>query len=356
MNEFFRFDTHENRESLLVRARKVALLAIQQYDLEWELIQFIQLSDTITYKIETSTAGSYLLRIHSDRLSKEEIHSELTLLQALNNSDDLTVPEGIASYDGSYVLEIDTDEGYRSPYVTLMRWIEGEHTSGEVTDSCAFNMGVMMSRLHKVAVSFVPPSDFVRPIWGMENFSHQMAKLERYYTCFLSEEAWESYQAAAEKIVTELGVMHRSDYNYGLIHADLHTGNIVFNSGHSYPIDFGRCGYGYFLYDMAGILLELYPKHRWMFIQGYESVRKLGTDYIRDLECFFVMVMIENYCHHASDPRETVSLIDEQQYAQAYIRGYINDTSFLFDVIEPVIIDRSTIQPIREKCDRTQIL
>ena len=90
---------------------------------------------------------------------------------------------------------------------------------------------------------------------------------------------------------------------------------------------------------MAGTLLELYPKHRWMFIQGYESIRKLETDYVRYLECFFVMFMIENYCHHASDPREASSLMDEQQYAQAYIREYLNDIPFLFDVIEPVKMD-----------------
>ncbi|BBH24269.1 hypothetical protein Back11_56140 [Paenibacillus baekrokdamisoli] len=337
MYEFFQYDTDENRRSLLVRARKVALSALQQYDLEWDRIQFIQLSETITYKIETSTAKSYLLRIHSDRLSKEEIRSELTFLQALNKSVDLTVPEGLVSCDGSYVLEIATEEGYRRPYVTMMRWIEGEHASGEFTDSCAYNMGVLMGRLHEVAASFVPPPDFVRPTWGADSFRREMIKLEQHYTCFLSGEAWKSYQAAAEKIVSELAVMHRNDNNYGLIHGDLHTGNIVFNNDHPYPIDFGRCGYGYYLYDMAGTILELWPKHRWLFIQGYESVRKLETDYVRHLECFFVMFMIENYCHHASDPRETSSLIDEQQYAQAYIREYLNDTPFLFDVIERIM-------------------
>lgn len=338
MYDFFRFDTDENRRSLLVRARKVALSALQQYDLEWERIQFIQLSDTITYKIETSTADCYLLRIHSDRLSREEIRSELDFLQALNKSDDLNVPEGLADCNGSYVLEINTEKGYRRPYVTMMRWVEGEHTTGEFTDSCFYNMGVMMGKLHEVSASFVPPSDFVRPKWGVDSFTREMAKLERYHACFLSDEAWKLYQAANEKILFELAVMHRNDHNYGLIHADLHTGNIVFNDNHPYPIDFGRCGYGYFLYDMAGALLELYPKHRWMFIQGYESVRKLEADYVRYLECFFVMFMIENYCHHASDPRETSSLIDQQQYAQAYIREYLNDTRFLFDVIEPVKI------------------
>ncbi|WP_391572545.1 phosphotransferase enzyme family protein [Cohnella sp.] len=253
--------------------------------MEWERIQFVQLSDTITYKIETNTAGHYLLRIHSGRLSREEIRSELLWLQALNESHDLIVPEGIANAKGAYVMEIETESG---------------------------------------------------PTWGIESFRRDMAKLERYYERFLSEEGWTLYQAAAEKVVSRLTTMHPNEHNYGLIHADLHSGNMVFKEDQPYPIDFGRCGYGYYLYDMAGTLLELWPKHRWMLIQGYESVRKLEPEYVRDLECFFVMFMIENYGHHVSDPRETASLMEEQQYAQAYIREFLADRSFLFEVIEPV--------------------
>lgn len=343
MKDFFQNDTDENRHSLLARARKVALSALQQYELAWERIQFIQLSDTITYKIETTATGTYLLRIHSHRLSKEEIRSELTLLEALNKWDELNVPEGVASCTGSYVLEIDTEEGYRRPYVTMMKWVEGEHITGELTETCAYHIGAMMGRLHQATSCFVPPADFVRPIWGADSFRHEMSKLERYYTRFLSTPAWKVYQNAAEKILSELAGMHMSKKNYGIIHADLHTGNIVFRGNQPFPIDFGRCGYGYFLYDMAGTLVGLYPKQRWEFIQGYESLRKLEKGYERVLECFFIMFMIENYCHHASDPRETSRLMEEQEYAQAYLREYLRDTPFLFEVIEPVEIDRSTI-------------
>lgn len=245
----------------------------------------------------------------------------------------------MANCDGIYVLDIETETGYRRPYITMMRWIEGEKAAGEFTDSQAYNMGVLMSRLHEAAKDFNPPSDFVRPTWGVESFKREMAKLERYYERFLSEEGWKLYQDAAEKVVSQLTTMHPSEHNYGLIHADLHTGNMVFEDNQPYPIDFGRCGYGYYLYDMAGTILELWPKHRWMLIQGYESIRKLETDYIRDLECFFVMFIIENSCHHSSDPRETTSLIAEQKYAQAYIREYLNGNPFLFEVIEPVNVD-----------------
>lgn len=129
MLDFFQLDTDEERRLLLARARNVALTALQRYDIEWERIQFIRLSDTITYQIETSMQQRYLLRIHSERCGKEEICSELALLQALNQSQGLIVPEGVAGKDGSYVMAIDTEAGYRRPFVTLMRWVEGGRTT-----------------------------------------------------------------------------------------------------------------------------------------------------------------------------------------------------------------------------------
>lgn len=335
MKDFFRMDTDEHRLSLLAKARQVALFALQQYDLAWERIQFIQLSDTITYKIETSTAEKYLLRIHSDRWSKDEIRSELMMLQAFRHGAGITVPEGLASRDGSCVLEVDTEEGYRRPYVTMMRWLEGEVIEGEMTEGCSYNMGVLVGKLHEAAAQFNPPSHFVRPTWGIESFRRELARLEKYYPIFLSEEAWKGYQAAADKIISSLALIPKNKDTYGLIHADLHTGNIVFQNDTPFPIDFGRCGYGYHLYDIAGTILGLYPKHREIFIQGYQRVRTLEAEYVQQLECFFVMNMIENYCHHASDPREISSLIAEQPYAQAIIRDFLKGVPFVFQVNEP---------------------
>ncbi|WP_336780003.1 phosphotransferase enzyme family protein [Paenibacillus illinoisensis] len=340
MKDFFRYDTMEERESLLARARNVALTALQQYDLAWERIQFIHLSDTITYKVETNTPDSYLLRIHSDRWSKEEIQSELLFLQSLNTVDDIHVPVGITSLTGSRVVEMDTIEGYRRPYVTVMKWVEGEHIHGEMTGTIVTRMGEMMGKLHEAVSGVHLPPNFVRPVWGADSFRSKLLKLDRYYNRFLSDQAWTEYQHAVEKILSRLADMDNNEQNYGMIHADLHAGNIVFKDGLPYPIDFGRCGFGYFLYDLAGSLIGLYPRERMTFIQGYENVRKLGTDYIRDLECFFIMFMIENYCHHASNPEETSNLLDEQPYAQALIREFLNGNPFLFVPIEPVDVDK----------------
>lgn len=339
MKDFFEFDTEEKRQGLLSRARNVALWAIQQYEIEWNGIRFIQLSDTITNKIETNHTDDYLLRIHSERLTKEEIYSEFVFLNELKRMDKITVPEMIISSNGSYVLEGVTEEGYRKPYVSMMRWVEGEHLSGELQDSQVFSMGAMMGRLHEASARITKLHSFVRPIWDTFSFRREVTKLERFYGRFLSIDSWRIYQKAIEKIINQMDGMPKNDQNYGLIHADLHSGNIVFNKDQPCPIDFGRCGFGYYLYDMAGALLELNPNHRMLFIEGYESIRKLDKDFPGDLECFFIMIMVENYCHHSSDSREIPGLINEQKYALAYINEYITDKSFIFKGIEPVEFD-----------------
>lgn len=49
--------------------------------------------------------------------------------------------------------------------------------------------------------------------------------------------------------------------------------------------------------------------------------------------------MIENYCHHSSDVREIPGLIAEQKYALAYIKEYLEGSSFLFKAVEPVHVE-----------------
>lgn len=76
------------------------------------------------------------------------------------------------------------------------------------------------------------------------------------------------------------------------------------------------------------------PAQRELVIKGYESIRKLEGNWFTVLEGFAVMVMIENYCHHAPDPRETEGLKAEQPYALAIINNYLNGEPFLFNAIE----------------------
>ncbi|TVX86851.1 phosphotransferase enzyme family protein [Paenibacillus agilis] len=337
MYQGWQIDTDEKRRAVLASVRNAALAAVQQYDLAWKRIEFNKISDTITFKIETELDECFLLRIHNNSREKAEIRAEMMLLQALG-SRGLTVPEGQVSRNGEYVLELVSDQG-ETLYVTLMNWLEGELLNEAPTECQVSNMGQLMARLHIAAAEFVPDTDHSFPSWGVDSFRKNMAKLEQYYPCFLSEKGWSMYQRAADKIIADLEAMEKHARSFGLIHADLHMENVIFRGEEAFPIDFARCGYGYYLYDIAGTILGLGGTYRKLFLEGYESVRRLEGDYVGPLASMFVMFMIENYCHHSSDPRETAGLNAEQPFAQAIIQSYLQERPFLFEPLEPIEVE-----------------
>lgn len=140
-----------------------------------------------------------MLRIHSDKLNKEEIQLEILFLHECCHVHGLHVPIGIKAINGTYVLDGETEEGYLTPYLSLMRWIEGQQLNGDITEPRVYNIGVMISRLHEASMTFVAPDHFVRPVWDTIRFRDNVRKLERYYSRFLSDSEWKIYQSAITK-------------------------------------------------------------------------------------------------------------------------------------------------------------
>ncbi|GIP22624.1 phosphotransferase enzyme family protein [Paenibacillus sp. J22TS3] len=332
MGEIFKVDSEEDIKRAMIRSKNAALKALQNYDLDWEHIRFNQLSDTCTFIVQTSNDGNFLLRIHSG-MNNEEINSEIVWLDALNEKSKLTLPKGVLDRYGSRTVTVDQENGSHV-YATLMRWVEGEHESGELSEDQVYKEGILLANLHQVSQQFEAPSNFTRPVWGEQSFRQSMERLAQYYDGFLTDAEFSLYQSAAEKVLSKIKELREDKESYGLIHGDLHQGNIVFYKGEPRPIDFGRCGFGYFLYDIAQTILGLYPAQRELVIKGYQSIRELEDEWLPVLETFTVMVMIENYCHHAPDPRETQGLIEEQPYAQAIIKSYLQGAPFLFNTLK----------------------
>lgn len=332
MTEVFKIDSEKDIKRIITQSKQAALMALQNYDLDWEQIRFNQLSDTCTFIIKTSKEGDFLLRIHAG-ISREEIDSELVWLDALNEKMDITLPKGILNRNGSKTVKINLETGYFG-YASLMRWVEGVEASGGLTEDQIYREGILLAKLHQESQNFELTSNFIRPLWGEESFRHAMTRLTQHYDRFLVDAEFQLYQSAAERILNWINKLSKNEESFGLIHGDLHQGNIVFHNGEPRPIDFGRCGFGYFLYDIAHTILGLYPAQRKLLIEGYESKRRLEGDWLPELESFTVMVMLENYCHHAPDPRETEGLKEEQPYAQAIIKKYLAGAPFLFNPIE----------------------
>ncbi|GAB6991524.1 phosphotransferase enzyme family protein [Paenibacillus pini] len=331
MNEAFDANTEEGRRLLLVEAEQVVMGALEQYSQEIDRIHFIQISDHITYKLESNNGESFLLRIHTETLAPDEIRSELTWLEALAH-EGITVPLGMKNLQDEYVTEVVTDKG-RHWLVTMLRWIEGDHEAGEISENQVKQMGSLMARLHKASQDFVSPNGFKRQTWGVARFEQDFAHLQKHYRAFLSDEDFELYQQAAGKVIRHLGELQPSPNHFGMIHADFHEGNLVFNEGKPYLIDFGRCGFGYYLYDMAEAFIGLHPLQRQRFVEAYRDIVQLEDDAEAQLETFFIKALIENQSFHAANPREKEELLGQKRYSLALIRHYLSGELFLFNRI-----------------------
>ncbi|MWV46868.1 phosphotransferase [Paenibacillus sp. HJL G12] len=334
MNEAFNADTEDSRRLLLVQAEAALTAALEQYDLHEENLIFLQVSEHVTYKIEDGAASSYLLRIHPGSASSREISSELEWLDDLSANHGLTVPTGVANLEGSYVTEVETERG-QSWKVSVLRWIEGEHWEGNFNESLVRKMGVLLARMHEAAQTFHPSEGFIRPTWGIERFEQEVDRLQKHYRCFLTAEEFGLYEQAASKITAHMSGMPRDGHRFGMIHADFHQGNLVFKDGESFPIDFGRCGYGYYAYDLAQAFIGLYPAQRQMFLDGYESLLPLpsDSDAVHSLETFFIKSLIENQSFHAPHPWEAAELRESKPYSLSLIRHYLDGKPFLFNAI-----------------------
>lgn len=333
MNNGFQIDTEINRRQTLKQAKQAALNALREYEADWSSIHFIQLSEHVTFRIVTDEGEQFLLRIHPASKPREETISELEWLSVMK-SKGLILPEAVPNREGAFVTDAATIGGQRF-YSTLLKWIEGERLEkGVLSEEATRKMGAMMAKLHEASNDFNPSVGFVRPTWGIQSFKRDWAHLRLHHRHFISDEAFELYSTAATKVTDRLGMFTSHERNYGMIHADLHIGNIVFRDDEPYPIDFGRCGFGYHLYDIAQSIMGLHPPQRAHFIEGYERIRQMDDEAIKKLECFFIMAIIEAYSFHAENPFETEGLIEEQPYAQAILRAYVDGAPFLFQPLE----------------------
>ncbi len=99
----------------------------------------------------------------------------------------------------------------------------------------------------------------------------------------LPDELRTKFDAVADRLS---GVM-ASDGDVGLIHADLHLGNAVFQGDRVKLIDFDDSGTGPRLYDLAVALWELrdlpgYPRHLEALLDGYRSRRPIDPTHLDD--------------------------------------------------------------------------
>jgi Ser/Thr protein kinase RdoA (MazF antagonist) len=269
------------------RLRPLALQALEAYGLAEAQLGPLKHWNNTTFAVR---AGARRLVLRLNRPGFQDaaaIRAELQWLQALADAG-LQVPEPVATPGGSMVVTARA-EGVPGPRdCALFTWLLGRFLDCRLGVGQLETVGRFAAQLH--SVPFAPPPGFARKHWDLHTLLGGDPGIDQQgieaHLGSGDRQVIETVRARLEQAFAALGTGPES---WGLIHADLHPGNLLFQRDGVGAIDFDECGWGCFLYDLAVILSELrdrpaYAALRQALLRGYRQVRPLPADHERYLD------------------------------------------------------------------------
>ncbi len=314
------FDTLTKRGQLQ-RLRQVGLSALAAYGVPEPCLIPLHHIENTTFRVLDADNQQYVLRIQrADSHAPEAIRSEMQWLTALRQNTALQVPEPVLTRAGS-PLVIAEAPGMPEPRTcVLFRWLAGRFFDKTLTPHHLEQIGIFTAQLHEHTSRWQAPTDFVRGrvdaiteaarrvLWNPSTqaaspSSPQPADEDVSRIVALVRDLFSSEDAAIvvhtlAQIRSVFGELGEGKAVFGLIHADLHQANYLFQHGTPCAIDFDDCGWGHYLYDLTVTLRELthlptYPLLRAALLRGYRTIRPLPAHQEAYLETFFALRRIQ---------------------------------------------------------------
>ena len=313
--------------------------ALDQYDIGRYHPEFLNHREGATFQVYVREADTrYHLRLHNPTpsgdtqwLGPEVINSGLKWLEALARDTDIDVQRPVHNRQGQWLTQVE-GEADESITCSLLTWVEGvDGLSMPLrTPQDFFRMGELMARLHEHANHWQVPPDFVRPRYGEATLHTTLEAVEANLEIgrFLPDEAQLFSDALARGIETMEG-LEKSPVNWGIVHGDMgYKGNCVFHRNKVSPIDFNDCALAYYLYDIAYAFLYIDAGYRRTFLEGYERVRRLPTNFQPLIETFLVIGQINLLTRLAPRPEEHFDYVP--RFAGNECLSLLQDRPFLF--------------------------
>lgn len=312
------------------RLRRLAAHALAHYALEAPRVAVLSTKEHALLRVDARVPGRpsperFALRLYDPRAYHgPSVATELEWLAALHREVGAVVPEPVPTRAGEWLLRLAV-EGEAAPRAgALFRWVDGRRRRASLTPAALARVGAFVAHLHDHAARFVPSVGNAAQRWDWERvFGDGSPVAPESDDPRLSREERGLFRATAAGLRSAMRQLGTDPDVWGLIHADLHSANYLFHRGEVRVIDFEDCGWGYYLYDIAVILDEIYAVYapraaalRDGLLHGYSQVRALTGEQRGLLDLFVAMRLAELVRWHAgsNDPGDRAAvpqLLDE---------------------------------------------
>lgn len=319
-----------------------ARIALAHYELGVMAVHFVQHNAGIVYRLEdASGAARFLLKIHEsagDGLmdTPAQLAAQMAWLHALTEDGRVIVQAPIGNRQGEFVTQVQLAGLDRLSAVCVQRWITAHHVDHWEAEH-AYAVGVLLATLHSISAEWV---DSANEQFGGYEDKYLVEAIDGLAItvdlALFSAEQYGLIRQAGERIVTMLAQQERSQATFGLIHGDLHQGNVLFEGMKALALDYGAFR-SFFLYDLG---VSLYHATfdpvaiRHALVAGYDAVRPLTKADHDRLEAFMIMAALFNLAFQATLQEHRLSPINRRnmrQFVEKFCRPFVADESFLFE-------------------------
>ena len=285
---------------------KLAEEAIKHWDVEVKSINLHLQSENTVFKVEGLDGNTYALRVHRKGYHDlEELNSEHVWTSSLSNAG-LLVPEAVVTRSGEAYTSVSFLNSSEYRYVGLVKWIEGTILNDLILDleekdvsDVYESLGKVVAKFHKATIAWEKPKDFKRPSFDIDGFLGSKPFWGRFWevqNATIRER--EKLSLIRNNITESLSKLPKDINSFGMIHADLHSQNVLIQGKSLSVIDFDDSGFGWYGFDLAvaiwdrldftatGCHFDIAYKS---LIRGYLEERPNAKDIIETIPTFLLM-------------------------------------------------------------------
>lgn len=276
------------------RYQSAAREAIGSFPVTFQSLALINVSENITWRVTDRVGARYVLRLHRPGYhTLEELNAERLWIRALDAAG-IGVPQGIRTVSGAEYATVRIGDTSEWRYAGLAQWADGEVLGDQIESQSGFledpervdrwfgQLGALIAVMHNQASAWTVPTAFKRHSLDADGLMGEAPFWGRF---------WEHPELAAEqsallsqtraRLFAVLNRLEKSSETYSVIHADLHSFNLLVYGSTLSVIDFDDAGFGWHAYDLAVALLPYrtakpFSKVQDAVLRGYRSRRPLA--------------------------------------------------------------------------------
>lgn len=283
----------------------------EHYALDAVHIELLSHSSKMVYKLSDPKKEEYIFDIYSPREQEdttandenrtygtlEAVASEARILQIVSEKcPELKSPCPLRNTDGQLLSSM-TVNGTSFPCLLRTFIVGNELVKGSQQYARqVYQAGRVAARFHHFSTWHLQNEYHHRPVHRQDYVRNILQTLGRGIDAgTITRAQYALVKKALEFVIQRMGELDHHPNSLGIVHTDLRDANLLVDGENVIPIDFGRCVYGYLLYDLGEMCAHMAGDDSDIpvqIIKGYHSIRKLTPDDIVSVEAFQVLFIL----------------------------------------------------------------